>query len=45
MLERKTRCLQHLLTTPILWTEVIGGHILAMFGVVFTQELILAALG
>jgi ABC-2 type transport system permease protein len=45
VLERKTRCLQRLLTTPISRAEVIGGHILAMFMIVFTQELILVALG
>ena len=43
--ERKTRCLQRLLTTPIRRAEVIGGHILAMFGVVFAQEVILVVLG
>jgi ABC-2 type transport system permease protein len=45
VLERKTRCLQRLLTTPIHRAEVIGGHILAMFLVVFAQETILVLLG
>jgi ABC-2 type transport system permease protein len=45
VLERKTRCLQRLLTTPIRRAEVIGGHILAMFLVVFAQEMILVILG
>jgi ABC-2 type transport system permease protein len=45
VMERKTRCLQRLLTTPINRAEVIGGHVLAMFLVVFSQELILVVLG
>jgi ABC-2 type transport system permease protein len=45
MVERKTRCLQRLLTTPIRRAEVIGGHVLAMFLVVFVQEVILIILG
>ncbi len=45
VLERKTRCLQRLLTTPIHRAEVIAGHILAMFLVVFAQEIILVVLG
>jgi ABC-2 type transport system permease protein len=45
VLERKTRCLQRLLTTPIRRAEVIGGHVLAMFLVVFAQETILVILG
>jgi ABC-2 type transport system permease protein len=45
VLERKTRCLPRLLTTTISRAEVIGGHVLAMFLVVFTQEAILVALG
>ncbi len=45
VLERKNRCLQRLLTTPISRAEVIGGHILAMFLVVFVQEAILVGLG
>ena len=45
VLERKTHCLQRLLTTPIKRAEVIGGHILAMFLVVFAQETLLVGLG
>lgn len=45
VLERKTGALQRLMTTPIKRTEVIGGHILGMFLVVFTQEVILVTLG
>ncbi len=45
VLERKNRCLQRLLTTPISRAEVIGGHLLAMFLVVFVQEAILIVLG
>jgi ABC-2 type transport system permease protein len=45
VLERKTHCLQRLLTTPVKRAEVIGGHILAMFLVVFTQEALLVILG
>lgn len=45
VLERKTRVLQRMLTTPIRRAEVIGGHLLAMFLVVFVQETILVILG
>jgi ABC-2 type transport system permease protein len=45
VIERKSHCLQRLLTTPIKPAEVIGGHILAMFLVVFAQELLLVILG
>ena len=45
VLERKTRCLQRLLTTPVRRAEIIGGHILAIFVMVFCQELILVTLG
>lgn len=45
VLERKTGTLQRLLTTPMRRADVIGGHILAMFLVVFTQEAILVILG
>lgn len=43
--ERKSRALQRLLTTPIRRAEVITGHMLAMFTIVFLQEVILIALG
>jgi ABC-2 type transport system permease protein len=45
VLERKSRTLQRLLSTPIRRTEVIAGHILAMFLVIFAQQLILVILG
>lgn len=45
VLERKSGTLQRLLSTPILRTEVIAGHILAMFCVVFLQQLILVLVG
>jgi ABC-2 type transport system permease protein len=45
VLERKTRCLQRLLTTPVRRAQIIGGHILAIFAIVFCQELILVTLG
>lgn len=45
VLERKTRTLQRMLTTPMRPAEVIAGHLLAMFGVVFLQEAILVAVG
>ena len=45
VLERKTGVLQRMLTTPIRRAEVIGGHLLAMFLVVFVQETILVILG
>jgi ABC-2 type transport system permease protein len=43
--ERKTRTLQRLLTTSMSRAEIIGGHALAMFVMVFAQGLILIALG
>lgn len=45
VLERKSRTLQRLLSSPIRRSEVIAGHVLAMFFVVFTQQLILVLLG
>jgi ABC-2 type transport system permease protein len=45
VLERKTRCMQRLLTTPAKGVEVIGGHVLAMFTLVLVQQLILIVLG
>ncbi len=41
-LERKGKTLERLLTTPIRRAEMIGGHILAVFTVVFLQEMLLA---
>ena len=45
VLERKSRTLQRLLSSPIRRSEVITGHVLAMFLVIFTQQLILVILG
>lgn len=45
VLERKHGALQRLLTTPIHRAELIAGHLLAMFLVVFAQELLLVLLG
>ncbi len=42
-LERKNKMLERLLTSPIRRAEIIGGHILGVFIVVFLQELLLAA--
>jgi ABC-2 type transport system permease protein len=45
MLERKSGTLQRLLSSPIRPYEVIAGHVLAMFCIVFAQQLILVAVG
>jgi ABC-2 type transport system permease protein len=45
VLERRSRTLQRLLTTPITRTQVIAGHVLAMFIVVFLQQALLVAFG
>jgi ABC-2 type transport system permease protein len=45
VIERKSGALQRLLTTPIRRTTVVGGHILAMFLVVFLQQVLLVAIG
>jgi ABC-2 type transport system permease protein len=45
VLERKSGTLQRLLSSPIRKGEVIAGHILAMFLIVFVQQLILVLLG
>jgi len=45
ILERKNGAMSRLLTTPISKVEIIVGHTLAMFLVVFTQELILVLVG
>jgi ABC-2 type transport system permease protein len=44
-LERKSKTLERLLTTPVRRAEIIGGHLLAVFLVVFLQELLLASFG
>jgi ABC-2 type transport system permease protein len=45
VLERKTGALKRLLTTPVHRATVIGGHVLAMFLVVFLQQALLVAIG
>jgi ABC-2 type transport system permease protein len=45
VLERKGKTLERLLTTPISRSQIIGGHLLAMFVVVFLQQVLLVALG
>lgn len=45
VLERKGRTLRRLLSAPMRRTEVLGGHLLAIFAVVFLQSLLLVALG
>lgn len=45
VMERRTGALQRLMTTPIRPAQVIGGHVLAMFLVVFVQQAILIVLG
>ena len=43
--ERKTRTLQRLLTTSMRTWEIVAGHMIAMFVVVFAQTALLIALG
>ena len=45
VLERKSGTLQRLLSSPIRRWEVIAGHILAMFCIIFAQQLILVLIG
>ena len=45
VLERKSGTLQRLLSSPIRRHEVIAGHVLAMFCIVFAQQLILVLVG
>jgi ABC-2 type transport system permease protein len=45
VLERKTKTLQRLLTTPISRAEVIAGHALAMFTIGFLQQVLLVGIG
>jgi ABC-2 type transport system permease protein len=45
VLERKSRTLQRMLTTATTRTEVIAGHVLAMFVVIFLQQVLLVAFG
>ncbi|HSL42419.1 MAG TPA: ABC transporter permease [Anaerolineales bacterium] len=45
VLERKSGTLQRLLSSPIRRAEVIAGHVLAMFCIIFAQQLILVLVG
>ncbi len=45
VLERNTKTMQRMMTTPISRAETIAGHMLAMFTVVFIQELLLITFG
>ena len=45
VLERKTQTLQRLMTTVLTRTELIAGKVLAMFALVFVQEMILVVAG
>jgi ABC-2 type transport system permease protein len=45
VLERKSGALKRLLTTPISKVEVIGGHTLAMFLIIFLQQAFLVLIG
>jgi ABC-2 type transport system permease protein len=44
-IERKSKTLRRMLTTPIRRTEVIAGHLLAMFLVVLAQQALLVMVG
>ena len=43
--ERKSRCLQRILTTPVARHEILMGHYLALFTVTFVQFLLLIVFG
>jgi ABC-2 type transport system permease protein len=45
VLERKSGAMQRLLTAPIGRATIIGGHALAMFTVVFAQQVLLVVVG
>jgi ABC-2 type transport system permease protein len=45
MQERKTRTLQRMMTTALPSWQIIAGHLLAMFALVFIQEIILVVFG
>lgn len=45
MQERKTRTLQRMMTTSLHPWQIIAGHMLAMFAIVFIQEIILVVFG
>lgn len=43
--ERKTRALQRLMTTAMRLWQIVAGHLLAMFGLVFLQTAVLVVFG
>ncbi len=43
--ERRSRCLPRLLTTNMSRVQILGGHFLAMFAIIFGQLLLLAVFG
>ena len=45
VLERRSGALRRMLTAPIHRTEVLAGHLLAMFAVAFLQSVLLVAVG
>jgi ABC-2 type transport system permease protein len=45
VIERKTKTLQRMLTTPISRAQIVAGHMLAMFVIVFLQEALLVGFG
>lgn len=45
VLERKSKALQRMLTTPISRAAIIGGHFLSMFVVMLFQEIVLIVVG
>lgn len=45
VLERKSGAMKRLLTTPLRRVELVGGHVLAMFLVVFLQQVMLVLIG
>ena len=45
VLERKSGSLQRLLTTPTRPFQIVGGHVLAMFVVIFLQQVLLISAG
>jgi ABC-2 type transport system permease protein len=45
VIERKARLLNRMLTTPIRRVEILGGHFLTMFGMIFLQVVVLTLFG
>jgi ABC-2 type transport system permease protein len=45
VIERKGKTLSRMITTPISRSEMIAGHILAMFTIIFLQQMILITMG